>query len=262
MTISAVQTPTVKSTSDFYHHPNGYLLLGACEKRLQAIPNSTFDFLCTDAPYGVDYIDATNRSIKGDVDLHYLKPAFKEMYRVLKPNTYGVCFYGYTRIGEFMEAWTAAGFRIVGHLVFEKHYASNRRRSHTERRHENAYLLAKGRPAFPAQPFSDVQPWGRYTGNRLHPTQKPVEPFVRMIESYCPKGGRVLEPFCGSGTTLDAAIRAGCFFTGIELDPVHFDTAKQRLSAIEANLPKPIKRSQPLLRSRQPTPPIRRLVTA
>ena len=115
-----------------------------------------------------------------------------------------------------------------------------------------AIVLAKGRPAPPTEPLPDVLPWGEYTGNRLHPTQKPVEPLRTLIRAYAGHG-HVLEPFCGSGSTAVAAIAEGCRFTAIDLDPEHFATARERLMAIPGNRPKPTLKLQsvpmPVLRS-------------
>ncbi|CAM4001203.1 hypothetical protein SESI111939_11915 [Serratia silvae] len=83
--------------------------------------------------------------------------------------------------GTFMVAWKQAGFRVVGHMVFTKPYAS--KSAFVGYQHECAYILAKGRPALPAQPRSDVQPW-EYTGNRHHPTEKPVSILQPLIESF------------------------------------------------------------------------------
>jgi DNA modification methylase len=43
------------------------------------------------------------------------------------------------------------------------------------------------------------------TNQREYPTQKPVKLLNRIIESSCPKNGKVLDPFGGSGTTLLSA---------------------------------------------------------
>lgn len=56
-----------------------------------------------------------------------------------------------------MQAWKEAGFRVVGHLVFTRPYAS--KSAFVGYQHESAYLLAKGRPPLPAKPLPDVMPW-------------------------------------------------------------------------------------------------------
>lgn len=131
---------------------------------------------------------------------------------------------------RFTCSWTlrAAGFRIVGHLVFRKDYASSARFLRYE--HEQAYLLAKGNPSRPARPTPDVIDMP-YSGNRLHPTQKPVEALAPLIEAFTQPGELVLDPFSGSGSTLAAARQLGRDWTGIELDNSHYHTASRRLAA-------------------------------
>jgi site-specific DNA-methyltransferase (adenine-specific) len=96
-----------------------------------------------------------------------------------------------------------------------------------------AYLLAKGAPELPARPVSDMIDYG-YTGNRLHPTQKPVQALMPLIEAFCKPGDIVLDPFCGSGSTLLAARNLGRAFVGIELDGGHYLTACSRLETPRA----------------------------
>ncbi|BAU93418.1 DNA modification methylase [Methylorubrum populi] len=69
------------------------------------------------------------------------------------------------------------------------------------------------------------------TGNEHHPTEKPVQLMLAVLEWT---EGLVLDPFCGSGTTGVAAARLGRPFVGIELDPKHFDTACRRLEKAAA----------------------------
>lgn len=52
---------------------------------------------------------------------------YAELYRVLKPNTFCVTFYGYPKLDSFVHAWTEAGFSTVGHIVWTKPYASSSR---------------------------------------------------------------------------------------------------------------------------------------
>ena len=87
----------------------------------------------------LSYKDRSGRHIQNDDNDAWLKPAFAQMYRVLASNRFCVSFYGWPHIDRFMAAWKAAGFRIVGHLVFPKRYTSTTR--HLRYQHECAYVL-------------------------------------------------------------------------------------------------------------------------
>jgi site-specific DNA-methyltransferase (adenine-specific) len=207
--------------------PRNAVLHGDCVKVLATLPASSVDFVLTDPPYLVNYRDRAGRRVANDNDPAWLVPAFRELYRVLREDSLCVSFYGWQAIGQFDAAWRAAGFRPVGHLVFAKDYASSAR--FTAMRHESAYVLAKGRPALPQTALPDVLPFP-YTGNRLHPTQKPAAPLRTVIEAFTTSGQLVLDPFAGSGSTLAAARASGRDWLGIELDAGHAATARARLA--------------------------------
>jgi DNA modification methylase len=202
------------------------ILHGDCVQVMRELPSASVDFILTDPPYLVRYRDRNGRTVANDDRADWLKPAFAGMFRCLKPDSLVLSFYGWNKADLFFDAWKAAGFNVVGHLVFAKRYASSSR--FFAYRHESAYLLAKGRPKLPSVPLPDVMEWA-YTGNKLHPTQKPVECLTPIIKAFCKPGGLVLDPFCGSGSTLIAAREAGCAYLGIELDAAHHATACKRL---------------------------------
>jgi site-specific DNA-methyltransferase (adenine-specific) len=65
-----------------------------------------------------------------------------------------------------------------------------------------------------------------------HPTQKPLEIVERMVLSSCPPGGRVLDPFMGSGTTAVACARHGREFVGYEINETYCAIARERVGAL------------------------------
>ena len=69
---------------------------------------------------------------------------------------------------------------------------------------------------------------GRTRGHDLHPTVKPIAMVSDAILDVTQRGDIVLDPFCGSGTTILAAERTGRRGYAIELDPGHVDTAIDR----------------------------------
>jgi DNA modification methylase len=132
----------------------------ACQSDLRSLAHAlpspghwsanSVDFILTDPPYLVNYRDRTGRTIQNDADGTWLKPAMAEAYRVLKQDRVAVMFYGWTKIDAFFEAWRSGGFQPVGHIVFRKSYSSKSR--FLRYQHEQAFLLAKGRPPLPKQP--------------------------------------------------------------------------------------------------------------
>ena len=63
----------------------------------------------------------------------------------------------------------------------------------------------------------------------MHLTQKPLDLMKALIELSTQKGQVVLDPFCGSGTSLLAAKLLQRHYIGIELDPQFFETANTRV---------------------------------
>lgn len=205
---------------------NNRIIHGDCTQVLPQLPAGTVDFVLTDPPYITNYRSRDGRRVPGDTTDAWLQPAFRELYRVLKPDSFAVSFYGWPHADKFLNAYRTAGFRVVGHFVFPKRYSSACK--YLKYQHECAYLLAKGRPVQPSSTIGDVVPW-QYTGNKLHPTQKPVEPLLPVLKTFSKAGDLVLDPFAGSGSTLLAAQQLGRRFLGIELDAGYHAIAQERL---------------------------------
>jgi len=74
--------------------------------------------------------------------------------------------------------------------------------------------------------------WSDITGasTRHHPAPFPVELAYRLIRMFSFAGDTVLDPFLGSGTTTEAAIRAGRNSIGVECEPAYIDLASRRLA--------------------------------
>ncbi|HWW87225.1 MAG TPA: DNA methyltransferase, partial [Vicinamibacterales bacterium] len=202
--------------------PTNRILHGDCVQVMRELPAESVDFVLTDPPYLARYRDRGGRTLRNDDNDRWLRPAYAEMFRVLKPGSLAVSFYGWHRVDLFFGAMKAAGFRSVGHIVFVKRYTSSTR--YLACRHGVAYLLAKGDARFPAAPMPDVLDW-HYTGNRLHPTENSPKSLTPLVRAFCRPGGLVLDPFCGAGSSLLAARDAGCAWLGIELDANHHRTA-------------------------------------
>jgi site-specific DNA-methyltransferase (adenine-specific) len=205
------------------------IIQGDCINVLSSLADESIDLILTDPPYLVNYRDRTGRTIAGDHAGSNILQSFADLYRVLKPDSFCISFYGWTNIDKFFSAWTGAGFVPAGHIVFQKDYASSAR--YLQYRHEQAYLLIKGRPQLPQQPLSDVRPW-EYSGNRAHPTEKAVGILEPLIRSFSSPGDIVLDPFAGSGSTLVAAALSRRAYVGIELEGRYCEVAQRRLAGV------------------------------
>ena len=197
-----------------------------CLDFLPTLAARSVDFILTDPPYITRYKARDGRTVPNDDNDAWLKPAFAEMYRVLNKDSFCVSFYGWPHVDRFMAAYRAAGFRVVGHFVFPKRYTSASK--FVRYQHECAYLLAKGWPEQPANTIGDVINW-TYSGNKLHPTQKPLSVLLPLVETFSKATGTVLDPFSGSGSSLLAAKMLGRDYIGIELDPTYHAIAEERL---------------------------------
>jgi DNA modification methylase len=223
MATTAIHTEQQISFTNRIHH-------GDCIEIMKQIPANSVDFILTDPPYLVNYRDRTGRTIHNDVDERWLKPAMAQAYRVLKQDPVAVMFCGWTKIDRFFDAWLGAGFQPVGHIVFRKSYSSKSR--FLRYQHEQAFLLAKGRPSLPKQPLGDVMDMP-YSGNKLHPTQKPIPALVSLIRSFSLQGETVLDPFAGSGSTCAAALLTGRKYIGAEMDDTYFQLAIERMQRVQ-----------------------------
>jgi len=194
---------------------------------MESISEASIDLVITDPPYLVDYRPEDGRRCTNDDTNDWLEPAFRGIYRVMKPNSCCVSFYGWPAVDRFMQVWKACGFRPVSHLVWVKSHCS--RDGYTQGHHEVAFLLAKGKPQWPWDSPSDVLPW-EYTGNEHHPNQKPIIGLVPLIEAFSRLGEVILDPFAGSGTTALAARSCERNFILIEKEFYYCQVARHRLA--------------------------------
>jgi hypothetical protein len=67
-------------------------------------------------------------------------------------------------------------------------------------------------------------------GDTAHPTVKPLDLMRYLVKLVTPPGGTVLEPFAGSGTTLEACVIEGFNVIGIELTEDYLPLIMQRIT--------------------------------
>ncbi len=200
------------------------------------------EVLWTDPPYGVDYTGKTARALRiaGDAKdglPHLLEGAFAAAGEVLAPGAaVYVCHPAGPLQVEFLRAFLSQGWRLRQSLVWVKDTMVLGHADYHYRHEPIAYGTApgggrRGRGGtgwYGGNDQDSVLEVPRPAASRTHPTMKPVELIRRCLHNSCPPGGGVLDPFCGSGSTLVAAELLGLSGYGMEVDPAYCDVIVSR----------------------------------
>lgn len=86
-------------------------------------------------------------------------------------------------------------------------------------------------PVFRYQPKAPAKERPDLPGITPHPTVKPLNLMRWLVRLVAPPGGVVLDPFAGTGTTLQACLLEGFRGIGIERDPGYVELCRARLQA-------------------------------
>ena len=65
--------------------------------------------------------------------------------------------------------------------------------------------------------------------HNIHPTVKPTDLMAYLCRLITPLNGVVLDPFMGSGSTGEAAMKEGFRFIGMEMSEEYFSIARERI---------------------------------
>lgn len=149
-----------------------------------------------------------------------------------------LCFCDWRMYPMLSGALESSGLRLQNMLVWDKGNAGLGRGFRPQ--HELVIHLTKGVGAYSSNCGANVYNAKRVTSSRRdHPTQKPVALLRELVEVVCPKGGTILDPFCGSGSTGVAAIACGRRFIGIEREAEYVEIARARIGAAAAKSAQP-----------------------
>lgn len=126
---------------------------------------------------------------------------FSEIFRVLKPNTHACVFANDIYNDLFRDLARDTGFKVPKSLIYDKVGLG----LGGDVRDQNEYVvhLVKGRRQGNLRDFGTILRHRRMRGG--YPTEKPVPVLRRLIEHWSDPGDLILDPFCGSGSTGEAA---------------------------------------------------------
>jgi site-specific DNA-methyltransferase (adenine-specific) len=183
-----------------------------------------YDFVCTDWPYGIEYVSRSEQRVWGDdkLPLWYLEP----LRRLVKPNGCMALWAGAESLYDACCALTEAGFAMTI-IRWDKIHPVMKGR-------ECVILASVGRPPNLDVIRHESLP-GTHRLQKAHATPKPPEVMLPLISALCPPGGRVLDPFMGTCPVGVAAQQLGRRYHGLEIVPKHFATACAEMTTAVAD---------------------------
>ena len=217
------------------------ILQGDVLDKLAEMEAESVSCVVTDPPYNVgkDFGNGPNADRRQDYD-EWLLSVWAACGRVVEEG----CFLIYTnRIGHLPMGMLAVPepWRFMHVGVWHKPLALAGCWYSIAPHWEPIFIYVKGKPWRPFRSefvMADAREHNVVTGGkRGHPTQKPRGLMRDLVAFACRPGGTVLDPFCGSGTTLVAAAGLGFAAVGIDSNADYCDIARRRLLGIRPDTP-------------------------
>lgn len=151
-----------------------------------------------------------------------------EAYRVLKEDTHCYIMVNARNLKDLQTEAEKVGFKFVNILIWNKNNATPNK--YYMQQAEFILLLRKGKARnINNMGTSNILSAYNIIGNKLHPTQKPVELMEVLISNSSDEGDTILDPFFGSGSTIIAAEKLNRKAIGFEIDEEYYKTAKERI---------------------------------
>lgn len=207
---------------------------------LRTLPGASVHAVITDPPYGMSY--QSNMGANGPRFEKLVgddKPAVEFIPDAARALKEGGCMFVFCewRYGDaFRDAMRAAGLTIRSQVVWDRETTGmGDLEAQFSPSHDLAWFATKGTGfAFHGKRPPSVLRFPRVPADRLqHPTEKPVNLMRALVATLSPRGGVVLDPYGGSGTTGVAAVLECREAILCEIVPEYADLARRRIAAAE-----------------------------
>lgn len=218
------------------------LMQGDCLELMKTIPDGSVDLCVSDIPYkltGGGKGDGANskrpKGILRDNNQIVIVPRFEdwlpELYRVMKNGSHIYLMCNFKNLNNLMNKTSDVGFKHINLLVWEKNnctpsqfYMKNCEYTLMMRKGASKYINDIGGS-------KTVHKFENIIGNKVHPTEKPIDLMEFYVKNSSNEGEMVLDMFMGSGSTGVACKNTSRNFIGIELDEKYFEIAKNRIES-------------------------------
>ncbi len=208
---------------------------------LASMPDETVDLILTDPPYNINYksnrrvVNAKFQHLANDNQGDWIPRFAHEAFRVLKNDRHLYCFCRHDTYPEFITAFKEAGFKIKRTLIWVKNnHGSGDLRGDYAPQDEWIIFLHKGRRVLNGKRESNVLHFPKLSTKKLtHSTEKPVKLLKKLISKSTQPGELVLDPFAGSGSTMQAARELGRTYCMMELSPNYYYTTEERKRGLD-----------------------------
>lgn len=231
-----------RESSEGVTRANTALTKGDGVQWLKDIPSDSIDLVNLDPPWGENSSYKTWQAWETFDDTteyatEIIPLLLKETLRVLKPNRFCIYWYRTWAYKEMTDLAREIGFSLKHSqtpCIWFKPDKITDKMAYPEKQlitsYETFLLLRKGDPIFYEKEVQNVFVEPRVpVSNLIHPTEKPVALMDRLIRLLTVPGEVVIDPTCGSGSTLEAAFRAFRKTMGCELDSDFYQRCYLRL---------------------------------
>lgn len=197
-----------------------------CLEWMQKQEDESIDLIIMDPPWGIGMDSQSELSKHTDIEysdalddiLFMVDLALEESYRILKEDRHLYFFFGIRHYQLFYEILIENGFEVDEiPLIWTKGQPGSAAKGRTyPSSYETIFFAYKGKRDLKSGDWNHF-PIPRPSNNdRVHSAQKPLALLERFILNSSEPGEKILDPFCGSGSTVAAAVLQDRYGIGIE----------------------------------------------
>lgn len=191
---------------------------------------------------GKEFFD-TDKNFKPAEFMHFCSKMLVKEPKEKGKSPCMILFCGFEQQFEYIELARKYGLNNYINLVFRKDFSAQVLKANMKVVGNCEYGLILYRDKLPkfnngGRMIFNCFDWVRDSSTpKVHPTQKPVPLLERLIEIFTDKGDVVIDPCCGSGSTLLAAAQMGRRAYGFEIKKDFYKAAKEKvLSRIQMSM--------------------------